>query len=276
MIMNRSSRWIFAAMCLSPIGGIAVEPTDQLRTVDRLRRDAVARLQSGDDQPGTEIPSKPASIPPSASRTSSCPDPVALEVFRHQIAYERTEGTYALKGLSAIHADVWQRGTVTALYIRERLRGFVPTVRIVYSVENYEAQGEYTCPVEQNWKECIQQHTDLEAARNIPRTCTAAIDMLAIPAWKPSPKDQIKRRIADELRREIEAKWQGAQQIVIRDFNLKDNQITMYLKMADGDYLQGCRFRALGEPHCDGWHLFGQAPASGIRKWIFEKPYRLK
>jgi hypothetical protein len=86
----------------------------------------------------------------------------------------------------------------------------------------------------------------------------------------------MKRRLADELRAEIETKWQGVQEIVIRDFNLKDNQITMYLKMPDGDYFQGCGFRAMREPHCEGWHLFGQVPVSSLRKWVFEKPYRLK
>ena len=65
-------------------------------------------------------------------------------------------------------------------------------------------------------------------------------------------------------------------EIVVRNFNLKDNQITMYLKMPDGDYYQGCDFDAIRKPHCDGWHLFGNAPNSGIRKWIFERPYRLK
>jgi len=48
------------------------------------------------------------------------------------------------------------------------------------------------------------------------------------------------------------------------------------LKMPDGDYFQGCGFHAMREPHCEGWHLFGQVPVSSIRKWIFEKPYRLK
>ena len=66
----------------------------------------------------------------------------------------------------------------------------------------------------------------------------------ALRSWKPSPNDQAKQRVADELRHEIEAKWPGAQEIVIRDFNLKDNQITTYLKMPDGDYYQGCGFHA--------------------------------
>jgi hypothetical protein len=86
--------------------------------------------------------------------------------------------------------------------------------------------------------------------------------------WKPSPNDQRKKRIADELRKQIEAHFQAseAQAIVIRDFKLMDNQITIYVKMPDGDYFQGCGFYANREPHCEGRHLFGQAPVSSIRK----------
>jgi hypothetical protein len=94
------------------------------------------------------------------------------------------------------------------------------------------------------------------------------LDTRSIPRWEPSPNSQTKHQIGGELRREIEQKWQGVSEIVIRDFNLKDNQITMYLKMPDGDYYQGCAFRATREPHCERWHLFGMAPVSSIRKWI--------
>jgi hypothetical protein len=65
-------------------------------------------------------------------------------------------------------------------------------------------------------------------------------------------------------------------EIVVRDFNLKDNQLTIYMQNGDGEEFHGCGFRAMTTPHCEGWHLFGQAPISGIRKWIFAKPYELK
>jgi hypothetical protein len=107
-------------------------------------------------------------------------------------------------------------------------------------------------------------------------TCAANIDTRAIPAWEPSPNDQNKRKIAAELRVEIEAHWRGAQEIVIRDFNLRDNQITMYLKMPDGDYYRGCGFHATQDPHCEGEHGFGMASVAKIREWIFARPYRLK
>jgi hypothetical protein len=107
-------------------------------------------------------------------------------------------------------------------------------------------------------------------------TCTATIDIRSIPHWVPSADDDQKRRVASELRREIEAKWRGVQEIVIHDFNLKDPQIVMYLKMPDGDYYQGCGFHSGREPHCESWHSFGQAPVSKLRAWIFARPYSLK
>jgi hypothetical protein len=94
------------------------------------------------------------------------------------------------------------------------------------------------------------------------------VDLRTIPAWKPSPDDQTKRCTAADLRDEIQTKWPGVQEIVIRNFNLKDNQITMYLKMPDGDYYDGCGFSAASKPHCEGWHLFGNTPNASIRKWI--------
>jgi hypothetical protein len=102
------------------------------------------------------------------------------------------------------------------------------------------------------------------------------LDMSTIRVWKPSPNDATKRRIADELRDEIEAKWSGVQQIVLRDFNVNDNLIVMYLKMPDRDYYESCGFHAMSEPHCEGWALFGASPISNVRKRIFDMPYRLK
>jgi len=132
--------------------------SDGFRTIDNLRKELAAESQPAEPRSATDNQSKSEPAPPAASKPASCPDPAALDLFKRQIAYERTEETYPLKGLSVIHADVWERGTLTALYIRERLRDFVATVRIVYSVENHEAQSGYTCPVQQNWKECVQQH----------------------------------------------------------------------------------------------------------------------
>jgi hypothetical protein len=181
-----------------------------------------------------------------------------------------------LKDLPVVHAYVWGRGTLTAFYVREPLSGAFPGMRMAYLFTRDGLWGGGTCPAEQGWKDCIENLAGVEGANNVPRTCAATVDMRTLPAWKPSPNDLMKRRVADALRNEIEAKWQGVREIVLRDFNLNDNQITMYLKMPDGDYFQGCGFRAVREPHCEGWHLFGQAPVSYLRKRVFEKPYRLK
>ena len=72
-------------------------------------------------------------------------------------------------------------------------------------------------------------------------TCTATIDLRSLPPWKPSPNDETKRRIARELREEIEAQFPVSREILIRDFNLKDPQITFLIR-ADRDYFQGCIF----------------------------------
>ncbi len=250
---------------------------DDARTLDQLRKEvaknqSVAQAQSD----GANSQLEPGPIQPVASRTVSCPDPAAFDLFKHQIAYQRTEELNPLKGLQEIHADVWERGHLHAFYVRDQLKEFVSTVRMLYSITNSGIRGAYTCPVEQNWRDCAEKNAGMEALNYIPQTCTVTVDMHTIPVWKPSPNDPTKQRIAHELRSEIEAKWPRVQEIVIRDFNLKDNQITMSLKMPDGDYYQGCGFHAIGEPHCQGWHLFGQTPASSIRKWIFERPYRLK
>lgn len=108
-----------------------------------------------------------------------------------------------------------------------------------------------------------------------PRICTTTIDLRDIPAWSPSPDSLEKRKVSAELLEEIKAKWPGVRQVVVRDFNVKDPQITMYLKMPDAEYFQGCAFHATDQQHCTGWHLFGMVPNSTIKQWVFEKPLRL-
>lgn len=173
--------------------------------------------------------------------------------------------------------DVWNRGAITGFYIRDRLQGHVlPTLRMAYIFGEDGLQGGGTCPVEKNWAACVKELAGIEGTHESVATCEATLDLRSISAWRPSPNDQSKRRIASELRREIEAHLEGAQAIVVRNFNLMDNEITMYVELPDADYYQGCAFRSNKEPHCESWHLFGQAPLSEIRKWIFAKPYRLK
>jgi hypothetical protein len=144
------------------------------------------------------------------------------------------------------------RGPITGFYVREQLKGYISNVRMTYLFGEDGLRGGGTCTVEKNWRQCIEGFAGLEHANDLVSTCASNIDTRSIPAWEPSPNDQDKRQAARELRFEIETKWQGAQEIVIRDFNLNDNQITIYLKMPDGDYYQGCGFYARRKPHCEG------------------------
>ena len=211
-----------------------------------------------------------------APGSTPCPNPAALDLFEHQIAYQGTEELNPFKGLQELHAEVWQRGPLTAFYVGDKLAEFVPSVRMTYLFGKSGLQGGGTCGAGKNWRECVEKSAGSEYATDVVGTCTIIIDISTIPAWKPSPNDAAKKRIADELRSEIEAKWPGVREIVVRDFNLKDSLIKMYLKLPDGDYYESCGFHAFSEPHCDGWAVFGSSPASDVRPLIFDKPYRLK
>ncbi len=206
----------------------------------------------------------------------ACPNSMALGMLKHRIAYQRTEEYDPLRGLSVIHLDVWMRGPLTGFYILEPMSGAVPTIRDTYLIDEKDGlQGGGSCPLDKSWRSCIEGFADTIATGVEARTCSTTIDLRRIPPWEPSPNDKQKRRIARELRHEIEDRWGEAERIVVRDFNLKDNQLTIYLRTKDGDQYHGCAFHALRTPHCDGWHLFGQAPISSIRKWIFARPYEL-
>ncbi len=263
-------------LCACAFAAVAAYPADDLKTLDQLRKEAMKSGPTGAQPDGSDNRPKLGPIQAVASTPTRCPDPVALDLFRHQIAYQRTEELDPLKDIQELHADVWERGPLTAFYVRERLSTFIPGVRMTYLFGEDGPRGRGTCPVEKNWRACVEGLAGMEFATNVVGTCTTTIDMRAIPPWEPTPDGELKRRVADELRNEIEAEWQGVQEVVIHDFNLKDSQITMYLRMPDGDYFQGCGFHATREPHCGGWHLFGQVPASSIRKFIFDRPYRLK
>ena len=272
-------RAIALCLCGCCLGAAAGYAGDDPQTINQLRKEAAPKGQSTQAPPQSDETGrlKLDPIQGADSTPASCPASTALDFFKHQIAYQRTEELDPFKGLQELHADVWQRGPLTAFYVREKLNEFAPSVRMTYLLGKAGLQGGGTCPLEKNWRECVEGFAGLQYATDVVGTCTITLDTSTIPVWKPSPNDPTKRRIADELRSEVEAKWRGVQEIVIRDFNLEDNQITMYLKMPDGDYYEGCGFHATSEPHCEGWHLFGASPIStSARKWIFDRPYRLK
>jgi hypothetical protein len=264
-----SARAIALCLCAGCLGLAVAQAPGGFQTLNQLRKDPQAQADGSEGLPL-------ASVQGVDSTPTKCPNPAALDLFKHQIAYQRTEELNPFKGLQELHADVWQRGPLTGFYVRDKLAEFVPTIRMTYLFGKGGLQGGGSCAADKNWRECVEKSAGSEYATDVVGTCAVTIDINAMPAWKPSPNDSTKKRIVDELRSEIEAKWPGVQEIVIRDFNLKDNQIMMYLKMPDGDYYQGCGFNAMTEPHCEGWHLFGQAPVSSLRKRIFDLPYRLK
>lgn len=213
---------------------------------------------------------------PSVSAENDCLSPVALDLFRHEIAYQRTEETNPVKGLTSINANVWERGPNTAIYIQTLLSGLAPTERLGYMFDEGSMTGYLICPVAQDWKACVQASAPPAGSNQQLKTCTTTINLSDIPAWEPSPDSPAKRKLASELLAEIADKWPAAQEITVRDFNLKDPQITMVLKAPDDDYVQGCSLYVNSQPHCDHWHSFGMVPNSKIKQWVLEKPYRLK
>lgn len=210
------------------------------------------------------------------SAAQKCPNPYAMALYKHDIAYQRAEELNPFYGLSRLNIKVWQRGSQTGFYVNDRLHGFAEDIRQADVFGEDGPKGGGSCSVDTIWQECVARFAGVNDISSVATTCSFVLDLRAIPAWKPSPNDQTKQDIATELREEIERKWPRVEQIVVRDFNVQDSQITMYLKTPDGDYYQGCGFSAARKPHCDSWHLFGHAPTSTIRARVFEKPYRLK
>jgi len=213
------------------------------------------------------------------SLSAGCPNQEAMDLFKHQIAFQRDTweaGADPLRSVAEIHADVWQRGKLTGFYVRDKLPNFSTNVRDTYLFGTQGLQGGGTCPAEEVWQNCVEKFAGTEYANARVVTCKTTINVRIIPAWKPSPNSEEKRRLAEALRKEIEADWKGVSEIVVQDFNFKDPTIMMYLKMPDGDYYEGCDLHASTVPHCDSWHMFGMAPISSLRKAIFRRPYRLK
>jgi hypothetical protein len=114
--------WL-CAFCVS----VAAAQTPQ--SLNQLRKEA-AKSQ------GAPVPSdgggrlKLDPLQGADSTPAKCPNPVAFDSFKHQIAYQRTEELDPFKGMTELHADVWQRGPLTAFYVRHKLNGFVASVRM--------------------------------------------------------------------------------------------------------------------------------------------------
>ncbi len=178
-------------------------------------------------------------------------------------------------------------------YLRQNTvpRYYDPMLRPVWI---FDASAEVSgpganCPLDPSWIDCavylgkhaneplpvVQGNEELHypAAGGHAPVCEFTLD---VPKWEPSPDSPEKRTVASELLSEFKSFGYGdAREIVIRDFNLGDPEITAYITEADGTHqFQGCGFTRNHTPHCS-WHMFGQAPISSLRKQVMSRPYRL-
>ena len=164
-----------------------------------------------------------------------------------------------------------------------------PSLRPVWIFDPNSALTGANCSPGASWTDCaIYEGRHADQARPVlqaneefhyppagvtPTVCEYTLD---VPKWEPSPVSPEKRRIAAELLTEFRAfHYDDAREIVIRDFNLDDPEITAYITGAAGSHeFQGCGFARNRKPHCT-WHMFGQAPVSSLRRHVMSRPYRL-
>jgi hypothetical protein len=139
--------------------------------------------------------------------------------------------------------------------------------------------GGFTCADDENWVDCsveMQQYLrDTAPNTNKPAGPPCDFD-LPLPDWKPSPDNDQKRQIAQEVLEQFALGEKGDLRFVyVRDFNLKDLGLDIYFLYKNGQvFVQGCGFNANQHPPCVG-HLYGQAPLEPIIQHIMERPYRL-
>ena len=175
--------------------------------------------------------------------------------------------------------------------LNRRQLEFAPGDRPVYVYDPPERmRGSLTCPANATCVNCVgdwvrnpQGSSEVVTGDQKPHyrgeapkepTCEFRLD---IPEWKPSPDDEEKIKVANELSREIRSFVDSdAKAIYIRDFNIHDPDIWAYTITAKNrDDFQGCFFDVRRSLHCYGWHLFGQTPLDRLKKQIMARPYRL-
>src|SRR5438477_2394566 len=102
-----------------------------------------------------------------------CPDPSALETFKHQIAYEMTEELRPFEGLVSMHTDVWMQGPITVFYVRDQARGFAPNERPLYMFNPHGRNGGAICSANDPLQICLQKSLDIKTVETTAQTCTA-------------------------------------------------------------------------------------------------------
>jgi len=78
---------------------------------------------------------------------------------------------------------------VAAFDIREPLSNYLTPVRMAYlfADEGFWSGGG-TCPVEQDWKACVESFADGKDAGSTVRTCVTTVDIRGIPAMETIPQ----------------------------------------------------------------------------------------
>lgn len=230
-------------------------------------------VQARSEGTGSEVkanPSQRLSLTP-----ANCPNATALDQFRYQIAYQRAWGEDPYKGLSLVHVDVWMRGPLTGFYMRGQTNKYGG----IREVDIFDERGPHSggsCAPGQDWRRCIERFAAKEYFDESTSTCTTMLDLRTIPAWRPSPNDDMKRHVAVELRMQIEVNWPNVEQIKVRDFNLGDPSLMVWLKLPGGDVFQQCDFHAMRTPPCENWAGFGMEPERELRESILKRSYRIK
>ena len=226
---------------------------------------------------GTSLPAADQCSPPQA----------AVEKLKAYFTYENGLGT---------NTPIHERFSVLKMGDRVFFRQnnppphYDPSLRPVYSFEPGRRIEGLNCPAGPTWVNCVADavlnpHKDegkVVYGNEPPRYTSPAPKeptcefTLEVPAWKPSPDNESKTKLASEILREIQGFGASeAKSIYIRDFNADDPEIEAYITNPDGqtEFL-GCTLDAAKAPHCE-WHGFGQSLVESLKREIMARPYRL-
>jgi hypothetical protein len=142
-----------------------------------------------------------------------------------------------------------------------------------------------SCRADSSWSQCAEESVAFIATSVMPQTPTTNPNLpikggcdlsMTVEAWRPSPDNATKRRLAAELLKEVTDRWgSDIETVYVGDFNVDDPDLLFDVIDAEGrDNLQGCFFDASRQPHC-GWHMFGQSPVESLKRSIMKSPYKL-
>jgi len=172
-----------------------------------------------------------------------------------------------------------QVGETTFLREEEARPNYGSAQRQVYVVSNTGTPERITCPSDASWLNCAGAWLKDRHAHTPPYLAEAPSGpicrfTLQAPSWSPSPDNDQKRRVANELLKELGAR-EYAREVYARDFNMDDPEIDFYIIDLNGNAeFQGCFFDKTRSPHCR-MHGYGQSPIDALRRNVMSLPYRL-